>query len=295
MNSYDFHKNTSEAARTGYERQTPTGASFEAFRRFARTINSSLMEESRKLDQERKELAKTYATPVAKEKISVVESAFQNSVKGKQVELGRILDRLIDAKRNAIVKYTTQPPTDRQLRLIDAMSRRAGDISATEWSMLVSEMAGNYQASALVLQIAKENGKPYALPFDPDESLQKLSILNDQLKRVVEHIHEEPLTAGYESAEFLEDSPDGKIPSLCAEFDSISPSYTAESMVELTDPADLEERLLKARGTAFRKDRTLFNEVVTAHLDIKENGLNDDNLGRAEKLISLVSTLYGEE
>lgn len=298
MNDYQFFVTASETARAGFEKQTPAGASFSAFRLFAKGINQSLVKDREQLDKEKQEITSEYNPKKAGEKIAELESIFNKTVAFKQDNLRKILDRLITTKRSAIEQFTCTPPTDRQLRLIDSVSRRDGNISDTEWNMIVNECSSNYQASAILNDFAKNHGKDYALPFEPEEDLKDLDNLNERLTRVVDHISEKPLDAGLDIAEFFahDDSRGetyGVINLLCEKFDSSSPAYVAESLVDLTDLADLTARLLEARGVAYHNGaKDLFGEIVKINMDIRDNGLNEDNLERAEKLIVMVNTLY---
>ena len=299
MNDFSFFVKTSETARKGFEKQTPSGASFAAFRKFAKGINTSLVKDRKLYEQDTQEIRKKYLPRVADEKVAELKNAFMSTVSMKQDILRNICNRLISANENAIGQATITPPTDRQLRIIDSISRRDGNISDTEWNMVVSECSPNYQASAILNDFAEKHNKSYTLPFEPEKALQDLKILNEKLNKVIDHISEDPITAGnLDIAEFFAHDESrgqtyGVINILCEKFDTLAPAYVAESIVDLTDPAELTARLLEARGIAYRNNaKDLFNEIVRCDMRIRDNGLNEDNLKRAEELISIVHTLY---
>ena len=105
---FDFFKKVSDTARAGFEKQTPAGASFSAFRAFAKSINQSLMNDRKELDQGKQEIKEKYVPKVADEKILEMESVYNSTVKAKQDVLRNVLDKLITSKRNAIEQYTIQ-------------------------------------------------------------------------------------------------------------------------------------------------------------------------------------------
>lgn len=298
--SFDFFKKTSESARAGFEKQSPAGTSFAGFRKFAKSINESLMNERKQIEEKKEENRRTYSVKVAGEKNLELDSSYKALANGKKEVCLRVLDKLIESKKSAITQYTLTPPTDKQLRLIDSLSRRIGSVGDTEWNMVVAEISTNYQASAILNDLAKKNGKDYSIPFTPDEQLEHLETLKTDLKEVINCIEQDPLDAGLKIATFFNYTPDRGIYGLtnlyAEELDSIAPAYVAESIADLTDPADLSARLLEARNTAYRnKANDLFTQIVRTTMSIRDDGLNDDNLHRAEELIAMVRTLYPEK
>ena len=300
MNMTEFFQETSKSARTGYNKPSPSGSSFAGFRMFAKSIHKSLLHEREEMENQIEENSRSYIN--AGEKNIELKSGYDKLVKEKQSVLTGVKNKLIAPRETAIEKYTVEPPTDKQMKLYNVAVLRIDTISDREWNMIVSECASNYQASALLRDLAEKHGKLYQIPFDPEEQLNKLHALSDSLDFVIDHIGEDPYddTSLLRMAEFFNYDPSretyGQINILCEEFDSGASTYVPESIVELTDPADLYSRLMSARNVAYHnKAMDLFGEIVKVDMSIRDNGLNEENLTRAEYLINYINILYPEK
>ena len=80
-------------------------------------------------------------------------------------------------------------------------------------------------------------------------------------------------------------------------YDNVPVDIDGEQPIyELTDKEELQSRLLKTRQTLWDNNaKALWEVSVQIDSDIKNNGLNEDNLIRAERMIKVTNELYADE
>ena len=164
MNNFEFYRKASESARAGYLKQANPGTSFAGFRLFAKGINESLVKDRKEFETKKTEILTKYNAEYAREEIASLESALTTVINAKKETLHKVKDKLIADKRESIRRFTLEPPTERQLRIIDSVSRRIESVSDYEWNMVVAEVSSNYQASAILHDLATKAGKEYKIP-----------------------------------------------------------------------------------------------------------------------------------
>ena len=294
-NSLDFNFYRSGTASARGEKGTPAPSTyFGAFRMVARDINTTCRNDRNTIENEIKELSATLNRNALFARRSELESAFNAVVHNKQEFLLRILDKLIDSKKEAIKQFTVTPPSADHITLIESAEKRIDSISETEWLMIVETVANNYQESALLHDIAEKHGKSYKLPYEPEQANADLDELRKRMKaEVIDHIGEDPSINMQMFFNHKDDSEIyGRLNELCVEFDELPVNLVENPIVELTNTEDLETRVNNARYTAYKaNDKELWNQLVTVSFSIKE-GINDNNLHEAERLISLVNAKY---
>ena len=294
-----FFINASNAAKGSKGKSTPY-TSFYAFRKFAASMNIALRHDWEEMEKEKAELRKTYVPKVVQEKGAALESVFNDAVKTKQAFLSDTLDRLTGNVERAYKKFAMIPPSAEKIQMIENAEKRIDSMSETEFIMLVENVSGNYQESALLHSIATKHGKGYNIPFEPEEAAKNLETLKKQLKeKVINNIGRDPVEC-LEMATFFrhEDGNTiyGQLNALSEYFDNLPIAIEEEKPIPaLTDQKDLQDRLLKARQICWDKNaKALWEETITVNSEIQNKGLSEENITKAERIIRIVGELFPE-
>ena len=229
-----------EAAKAIYEgRKLNSSAvtSFSAFRKICQSMNQMLRKEREEMEQKKAENVRELSQMRAKEANDKIDSKFEQRVHSIQLKLSETADKITSAKRTAISDYASLAPTDEMMRLLQTLNLRKS-ISNEEWESIVSRCAGNYQALAVLHDIAEDRGISFSLPFSPEDDIKRLSILTGRITKVINNIAEDPLIS-YECAEFLNYDDDFECitSQMIKALDNSFSSATPETLKEQLDAA----------------------------------------------------------
>ena len=239
-NTYTTSIALTEAARAIYEgRKLNSSAvtSFSAFRKICQTMNQMLRKEREELGQQKAENVRELSQMRAKEANDKIDSKFEQRVHSIQLKLSETADKITSAKRTAISDYASLAPTEEMMRLLQTLNLRKS-ISNEEWETIVTRFAGNYQALAVLHDIAEDRGISFSLPFSPEDDIKRLSILTGRITKVINNIAEDPLIS-YECAEFLNYDDDFECitSQMIKALDNSFSSATPETLKEQLDAA----------------------------------------------------------
>ena len=192
MNSYEFGVKALEASKATYEGikvDAKPGTSFTGFRKYAKTLHSSILKKKTELDEVVNNLKKTYTSTVCDPMIKDLNDKYNAEVAELKSSLTTIFNRIANDKRTAVQQFTMIPPTDEMIRLFTALNFREKDeISDNEWMFLINTVGQNYQALRMVQKLAKDCDRPFNMPFTPDETLKDIDALSGIVEQSINSI-----------------------------------------------------------------------------------------------------------
>lgn len=293
MTDYNFSMKASEAAKLAYQGikvDAKRGTSLAGFRKYTQNLRVSLLKKWDELEEKKDELRKTYQFSVVDHMTRDTEKQYNDNVAEIQSSLTAICERILNDKREANKKYAMIPPSEEIIRLINAYNFRDKDnISDTEFNYLVSTAGDNYQSLRMVEKLANDCGRVFTMPYDPDEKLNKIDLIEKIAKTAIANIAVPNNEIGHTDAVrfFNYDGEEGRI----------RDAYICDLIDELDNfagtrvPDDsIIERLQAAQKKAYDDDNITVSAKINAFLDVHGDKLltanaNDFIIERAEQLI----------
>ena len=127
-----------------------------AWRQRAQITRNALLTIKEENERKVAEITDEYSPKAAAPKVQAIRSDWSDVVKLGKKRMEDDLDRVIAAKR-AAVQNSMNPPSEAQLRTLQAMQMRSS-IPAEEFGMVASQMSGSVQALGVLHDIAKHHG-----------------------------------------------------------------------------------------------------------------------------------------
>ena len=169
--------------------RSKVNASLSVFRDHAHMVRLSALQKRKELEDKFAEIRAEYSVAKSNKMIAELEQTHKEYLKKTSEELVGLFNEIMNAKRTAIKQYTLIPPSDKTLRLFEALDRRdKSSISDVEWQYLLEATAGNYQEMSMLAKVAKDIGKDFVLPFAPDTELEKLDEFQKLITPVLSEI-----------------------------------------------------------------------------------------------------------
>lgn len=187
---------------------------------------------------------------LASEANSKLREEHRQYVDGLKAVATQKLNEAIEAKKDAVKRFSSVPPTDKQLRLFQTAQMLDYKLRDYEWRILIDETATNYLASRILAKVAdgqkNDEGKPLEIipAFNPERVLDNLDIYASMAKKAIDALDD--LDSSLLGKSFVADSrPNDGINKI---IDNIESSFGA---VVPAEKMSILKRLRDAKDNAF--------------------------------------------
>ena len=131
--------------------------SLQSWQRHCQVVRCAIMEIKAEHREHIAELSKRYVPHVVDEMSNSEWDIVQKAINERVSELHRDLEEIVASKKTQFQKISLSPPTEEQVRLLQALALR-DDLTSAEVGRIGEQMCGNHQALRALRSIARKNG-----------------------------------------------------------------------------------------------------------------------------------------
>lgn len=209
-----------------------------------------VLKEADRIAAEKAEVNEVYSVKLAAEKCAALDSELRSVIESEKGEARAAVAELIKSKRERFESVALTPPSEEQVRLLQAVSLRAADLSLQEVTKLCEKLADNHQALRSLAYLAKQSGINVTVPAEAADFEENISELSDYLSAMVSALDKPDGSLNYLQVEFYNypDTEHGTLGLFCSALDGTSyttaqaPTVTPFDKLKAAEEAALTEK-----------------------------------------------------